>query len=132
MFSDKERFSNVDYYFEDDEPLAMVIQKSKGMVLKRKDDSFVIVKTFDVKPKPKRENFCVVNMLSWLLHNIQLRMSIYIVIADAVFIQSSDWCSFLFDTLCESIRRLNDDGFVKYIDGCVIISLFYYCYLFPF
>ncbi|CAO2837969.1 unnamed protein product [Amaranthus hypochondriacus] len=66
------------------------------------------------------------------LPDFRLRRSIYPAIADAATIQSFDWCSFVLDTLCESIRRVNSDNSVKYVNGCVLILLFCYCYRFPY
>lgn len=74
----------------------------------------------------------VVSILLAPLPDFKIRKTVYFAISNPALISSFDWCSFTLDSLCDTVRRVNGDNHINFVNGCVLVLLVCYCYRFPF
>ena len=73
-----------------------------------------------------------VSILLASLPNFKIRKTVYSAISNLALINSFDWCSFTLDSLCDTVHRVNGDNRINFVNGCVLILLVCYCYIFSF
>ena len=73
-----------------------------------------------------------VSILLASLPDFKIRKTVYSAIANPTSINSFDWCSFTVEILCDTVRRVNGDNRINFVNGCVLVLLVCYCYRFPF
>ena len=66
------------------------------------------------------------------LPDFKIRKTLYSAIFNPALIYSFDWCSFTLDSLCDTVRRVNGDNRINFVNGCVLVLLVCYCYRFSF
>ena len=66
-------------------------------------------------------------ILLWPLHDFKVRKTFLTLVENVAVIPTHDWCSFVFDLLCDSVDKVQKVG--ETVNGCVLILLaaFFYC-----
>ena len=73
-----------------------------------------------------------VSILLAPLPDFKIRKTVYSAIVNPATINSFYWCSFIVESLCDTVRRVNGDHHINLLNGCVLVLLVCYCYRFSF